>query len=812
MDESNLRSEREPANLNSLSLLGQRFFSSLRTRLIAQKQRAIVRLSGSEAWADAVCHGLQSQDLKSLSVVDFTEPDHLKTANTSQRNEWRLKHYPKYLGTECDVLILNAHQGLNVNAFAALAGIVKLGGIIILQTPDDKSWLESLDPESSRFTPALNSNDCVGQGHFTEYFLQCLNKHSQLTVSELKNIRDIEAIQSGGNVSPVYKVTEASWPNRCPTLIDPEVKLDDPILAKKETGSSSSALTPNTDQLNAIEQICNLVASQQRNSSLLLCADRGRGKSAAIGMALSELASRNTTPDHNLLHDVSFTLTGPNEDAVGILLQHANANIKLSTKPNSSGLVIQFQSTDELLDTQTKPSDKNTYSVLIIDEAAALPVSTVQQLVAGHDLAILSTTIHGYEGTGRGFEFKLKPWLKEHFSSYHEFWLNEPIRWSKSDNVEMFINRSLCASMSLPNSESTAINTPLQGAIANDLSFAIETAQSLIQTKQVQAVHSLLANAHYQTTPNDLRALLDNPNLLVVTAYTNTASKANTSNTNELVATALVSIEGGFDKKSDADLVEQIWQGRRRPRGHLAPQSLVTHCGYKEAAYLRFARVIRIAVRPKYQGQNIGSALLKWLKQEIKSQKEIPHTESQTLSLRQVDFLSTSFGLEPDLLSFWKNNGYMPVRLGLKRETSSGLYSILMLDPISSKAKSLMPYWQARFNQTNRAEQTANLRPQLELLFQKPIQRQSEQISQWSNKQDELDLISFTEHYRSADSCYLAMQSLLGKNTTNFELLRDKFVHGVQDLELIQKHKLSGIKQLIQTLRAETKRLKSVCN
>jgi N-acetyltransferase 10 len=49
---------------------------------------------------------------------------------------------------------------------------------------------------------------------------------------------------------------------------------------------------------------------------------------------------------------------------------------------------------------------------LIIDEAAAIPITLVKQLL-GPYMVILSSTIHGYEGTGRSLSLKLISQLKE---------------------------------------------------------------------------------------------------------------------------------------------------------------------------------------------------------------------------------------------------------------------------------------------------------------------------------------------------------------------------------------------------------------
>jgi len=48
----------------------------------------------------------------------------------------------------------------------------------------------------------------------------------------------------------------------------------------------------------------------------------------------------------------------------------------------------------------------------VIDEAAAIPITLVQALF-GPYMVILSSTVHGYEGTGRSLSLKLISSLRE---------------------------------------------------------------------------------------------------------------------------------------------------------------------------------------------------------------------------------------------------------------------------------------------------------------------------------------------------------------------------------------------------------------
>lgn len=102
--------------------------------------------------------------------------------------------------------------------------------------------------------------------------------------------------------------------------------------------------------------------------------------------------------------------------------------------------------------------------LLVIDEAAAIPLPLVKNLL-GPYLVMMASTINGYEGTGRSLSLKLMQQLRQQSSSFsgsanveirkqnqlaasgkmlHELQLNEPIRYAPGDEVEKWLNDLLC--------------------------------------------------------------------------------------------------------------------------------------------------------------------------------------------------------------------------------------------------------------------------------------------------------------------------------------------------------------------------------
>jgi len=161
---------------------------------------------------------------------------------------------------------------------------------------------------------------------------------------------------------------------------------------------------------------------------------------------------------------------------------------------------------------------------------------------------------------------------------------------------------------------------------------------------------------HYRTRPYDLRYLMDAPNVSVVAMFTD----------NTVVAVALLAIEGGFDQ----DTASAIVDGRRRPRGHLLPESLGVHFGLEAGPTARHARIVRIAVHPAVRCRGLGSSLVSFILESSLGQG--------------LDSVGTTFGATPALTRFWGHAGLQPLRLGVRRGTASGGHALLMLKGLSA--------------------------------------------------------------------------------------------------------------------------------
>ncbi len=423
------------------------------------------------------------------------------------------------------------------------------------------------------------------------------------------------------------------WLNRCLDELPVITPRQLPLMPARQQPFGDIDFSQQNDAIDNVER----VVSGHRKRPLVLTADRGRGKSSALGMAAARLMqSRN-------LH---ILVTAPSLASVAPLFRHAELGLQDAViKRGEIGFgqsSLRFVAPDELI-SQTPDCD-----LLLVDEAAALPLPWLIALVDRYHRAVFSTTIHGYEGCGRGFTLKFLHWLQQERPQFRSQHIDQPIRWSLGDPLEAWHRRAFLLDYEFP-------------ALAADFSIAavgyqqVSKQQLLQQPQLLSEIFSLLVNAHYQTSPNDLLHLLGDEAMSV---YVAKSGQQEAKFGQQIVGCILAVREGGLN----AELITQIQLGARRPRGQLAPVTLANQLGLTEAAQQACWRVMRIAVHPQCQQLGLGSQLL---------QHFIAHNPA--------DYYATSFGATKHLIRFWLSNQFRAVKLGSQRDQASGCYSLLMV-------------------------------------------------------------------------------------------------------------------------------------
>ncbi|MBU1618909.1 MAG: GNAT family N-acetyltransferase [Gammaproteobacteria bacterium] len=579
--------------------------------------RLPIWLAGSEAYTQQQLSALKPEG-KSY-WLGHEAPAGFTLLSAKQKQQW--------LGTECDLLVVDARHSVDWDLVAASSGCLKAGGLWLFVTETPDIWRQQPNPAAKRVLP-YPLDAAIYTGLFKQFWLEQLSEQ-----------RWVKLIEGNSAVIPLL----------------PEVMV------------SSKAEHPfrTTEQQHAVAAIYKVVTGHRRRP-LVLTAHRGRGKSSALGLAAAQLAQQGKT---------DILLTGPSPVAVQTAFFIAANLLNEPYQPGQNQLlkgVIRFVPVDVLL------AEKQQNTVILVDEAAAIPTPQLQQLADLYSRLVFATTEHGYEGTGRGFQLRFQSYLQQHCPGFQKLHLHQPIRYQANDPLEQLIFKGFLLEQT--DSGVTALQQP------KVVSYPVK--ELLLQPQKLQQIFSLLSLAHYQTDVMDLWALLDNPALKI---YTLEQAK-------QVIACALISFEGELDQ----ELALAVAHGKRRVQGHLLAQSLAFHCLQPQLAEQKMARIQRIVVHPSVQIQGLGSQLLGFVLQDLLSQQYL---------------IGTSFGATLALVKFWQKAGFSPVKLSHQNEQASNEASVLMLygeqfRPLQQQFSRQL-YWQL-------ADKQRILDPALALLWAEP--------------------------------------------------------------------------------------------
>ena len=446
-------------------------------------------------------------------------------------------------------------------------------------------------------------------------------------------------------------------------------------------------------------------------------AARGRGKSALAGQLISRIAG-------------SAIVTAPAKAATDVLAQFA-------------GEKFRFIAPDALL-----ASDEQA-DWLVVDEAAAIPAPLLHQLVSRFPRTLLTTTVQGYEGTGRGFLLK----FCARFPHLHRFELQQPIRWAQGCPLEKMVSEALVFD------DENFTHEP-QGDIVIS---AFEQTLWRSDPDTPLKVYQLLSGAHYRTSPLDLRRMMDAPGQHFLQA----------AGENEIAGALWLVDEGGLSQQ----LSQAVWAGFRRPRGNLVAQSLAAHGSNPLAATLRGRRVSRIAVHPARQREGVGQQLIA---------RALNYTHD-------LDYLSVSFGYTEELWRFWQRCGFVLVRMGNHREASSGCYTAMALLPMSDAGKQLAEREHYRLRRDVHALTQWNG----ETL---PVDPRNDAVL---SEDDWLELAGFAFAHRPLLTSLGCLTRLLQTSELALPALRGRLQKNASDAQLCTTLKLSGRKMLLARQREE---------
>ncbi|KAJ3081553.1 N-acetyltransferase 10 [Quaeritorhiza haematococci] len=501
---------------------------------------------------------IKSQIARGIREADEDDPFELFVSSTSIRYTY-YKETEKILGNTYGMCVLQDFEAITPNILARTIETVEGGGIVVLllKTLTSLKQLYSMTMDVHSRYRTESHHDTIAR--FNERFILSLSEcETCLVVDDELNVLPISA---GKNVKPLPRLEEL--PHEPEELTNLKSSLQD----TQPVGSLVS-LAKTMDQAKALLTFIDAIAEKTLRSTVALTAARGRGKSAALGVAMAAAVAYGysnifiTSPSpENLKTLFEFVFKG--FDALGYE-EHLDYDIVQSTNPAFQKAIVRY----------IQPADAHMLAqaeLLVIDEAAAIPLPLVKNLL-GPYLVFMASTINGYEGTGRSLSLKLLQQLREQsrgFSSsssgngvivtregkekkqsaavagsgsttgansaaassgtggrtLRETTLSAPIRYGSSDPVESWLNSLLCLDCCNPSAATSKKTASYMspallkgvgglGGCPHPSSCELfyvnrDTLFSYHPVSEafLQKMMSLYVASHYKNSPNDLQLM-----------------------------------------------------------------------------------------------------------------------------------------------------------------------------------------------------------------------------------------------------------------------------------------------------------------
>lgn len=341
----------------------------------------------------------------------------------------------------------------------------------------------------------------------------------------------------------------------------------------------------------------------------------------------------------------------------------------------------------------------------------------------------MSSTINGYEGTGRSLSLKLLQQLRQQSSTVsnekgdalqartlYELSLNESIRYNSGDVIEQWLNKLLCLDATIVDSTPSS-GCPLPGDcnlfyINRDTLFSYHKASENF----LQRVMGLYVSSHYKNSPNDLQMMSDAPAHHLFCLLPPISQKhMQKVKIPDILCFIQVALEGEI---SQSTIMNSLSRGKRAS-GDLIPWTISQQFQDSQFASMSGARIVRIATNPNYQGMGYGTRALQLLEDYYRGMYNVnlfedngdqptengKHEENDDLDLgikkinsplllnlnerkaEKLDYLGVSFGLTPELLKFWKKSSFTPVYIRQTSNDLTGEHSCIMLKVLDEETE-----------------------------------------------------------------------------------------------------------------------------
>ncbi|MCD6341049.1 MAG: tRNA(Met) cytidine acetyltransferase [Desulfurococcales archaeon] len=561
----------------------------------------------------------------------------------------------RYLGTTFQVLIMDLVNDLKPNDVGRLMGIVEGGGLIIYMAPPISEWVRAKTIFRMNLTVP---NHPEPRYVFTKWFIRKLMEHEGIYIFDADRGK---LIKSGWFKKVLEKAREFTRSIEIPkeSVFDRELY--------------ELALTQ--DQVNVIKLIEKHLLpkiKKKRHVALVITADRGRGKSSAVGIGVVGLIKEFLKRKNK----VRVAVTAKDPLSVQSLMDLAckaarTLGLKYKVIKREENIIEIKGDRFSIEYWQPYTVLRLNVDVVVVDEAAGIPVPLLHKIWLKYTRTIFATTIHGYEGAGRGFSIRFLKRLREDPKTELVMYeMKEPIRYSIDDPIEKFQFDVLL----LDAEPDTLDEEDLKEIEEKNFEYVKYDPEYLFSKKgekELRSLFGIYVLAHYRNEPDDLARIADAPHHSIRALKLKKSGK--------IVAAVQLAEEGRIPD----DLIDELLIGGKIP-GNIIPDRLLKHLRVKEFGRGIGWRIVRIAVHIDVQGKGIGSYLLKKIIEEARE--------------RGYDWVGVGFGVSKELINFWIKNGFSVLHISPDRNPVSGEYTALVIYPLSKKWKKLVELGNSEFS------------------------------------------------------------------------------------------------------------------
>ncbi|CAM9182779.1 unnamed protein product [Chrysoparadoxa australica] len=606
---------------------------------------------------------LKRQQKHGLTSSADDEPFELFVTSTDIRWSY-YKDTHKVLGQTFGMLVLQDFEALTPNLLARTVETVEGGGMVCL-------LMKSVESVQQLFTMAMDVHDRFRtESHdkvvcrFNERFMLSLGDcRSCLILDDELNVLPLSSHAKGIKALP--PTDEGHAPGDSKDLRELKASLEETVpIGPLVSGART------LDQARALLTFMEAISEKTLRSTVALTAARGRGKSAAIGLCLAGAVAYGYS---------NVFVTSPSPENLGTVFEfvmkgfdllsyseHMDYEVIQSTDPGLNKSVVRINIFRDHRQTiqYIQPHDSAKLShceLLAIDEAAAIPLPLVKDLM-GPYVIFMSSTINGYEGTGRSLSLKLLDQLRRqqgnataaaaaaaagqvHGSGkmkgkekvHEERWkmaaeaaanaaahgggagvgrvlreisLSTPIRYGEDDPVEKWLYQVLCLDAKA-SSNRLVMGTPAPSDcelfyVDRDALFSYHK----LSESFLQRVMALYTAAHYKNQPNDLQLMSDAPaHRLFVLLGPRAMEDGEEGKLPDVLCVLQVALEGKISRES----VQAANSRGQKAFGDLIPWTLSQQFQDNGFPGLSGARIVRLATHPDVQSMGYGSRALQLL-------------------------------------------------------------------------------------------------------------------------------------------------------------------------------------------------------